>query len=157
MHRLIALIFLITSLAHPLPEPEVFGTPVPFLTDSIERKFSPPSAKFAPGHRGIDINALTPLQSPVSGTVAFQGQVTNRMVLTIRSDRGYLLSFEPLCSELEVGGRVAQGQLIGSYCTGEVDYEPHCEGCVHFSVRTARGYLNPLLFYRLLRPSLLLA
>ncbi len=157
MHRLIALIFLITSLAGPVAEPEVFGTPVPFLTDSIERKFSPPSAKFAPGHRGIDIDALAPLQSPVSGTVAFQGQVTNRMVLTIRSDRGYLLSFEPLCSDLEPGGSVSKGQVIGSYCDGESGYEAHCEGCVHFSVRTARGYLNPLLFYRLLQPSLLLA
>jgi hypothetical protein len=157
MHKLLALIILLASLAHPLPEPEVFGTPVPFLQESIKREFSPPSARFAPGHRGIDIKALAPFQSPVLGTVTFRGLVNNRMVLTIRSDRGYLLSFEPICSELEVGGRVARGQLIGSYCAGEVDYEPHCESCVHFSVRTARGYLNPLLFYRLLRPSVLLA
>jgi len=93
----------------------------------------------------------------VLGTVTFHGLVNNRMVLTIRNTGGRQVSFEPICSELEVGGRVARGQLIGSFCAGEVDYEPHCESCVHFSVRTARGYLNPLLFYRLLRPSVLLA
>lgn len=157
MHKLLVLIILIASLSDPLPEPEVFGTPIPFLRQSIERPFSPPPTQFAPGHRGIDIKAPTPLQSPVLGTVTFRGLVNNRIVLTIRSDRGYLLSFEPLCSDLKVGGRVTRGQLIGSYCDGESDYEPHCESCVHFSVRTARGYLNPLLFYRLLRPSVLLA
>ncbi|MEK9908452.1 MAG: hypothetical protein VW500_05185, partial [Aquiluna sp.] len=72
MHKLLALIILLASLAHPLPEPEVFGTPVPFLQESIERKFSPPPAKFTPGHRGIDIKDLTPLQAPVVGTVTFR-------------------------------------------------------------------------------------
>lgn len=116
-----------------------------------------PENRYSKGHRGIDLMIDSHLQSPVAGVVHFTGKVINRNVITIRSEKGFLLSFEPVCSELQQGEKLGVGQIIGSYCQGDEEYKSHCNSCIHFSVRSPRGYLNPLLFYGLIRPSVLLA
>ena len=157
MFKLFAIITLVLSALQPPKTPEVFATVVPNFAESIERDFVAQDSPYSRGHRGIDLLVDSHIQSPVAGVVHFTGDVINRSVITIRSPKGLLLSFEPVCSELQKGEKVSIGQIIGSYCQGDEGYRAHCESCIHFSVRSQRGYLNPLLFYGLIRPSVLLA
>ncbi len=149
----------IGSLTKPLPAPEILAVPVPKLEQRIERGFEGQPYFKARGHRGIDLQvaAEEALRSPFSGTISFRGEVFNRNVISVRSSSGLLASFEPLCGTLDVGDTVSAGQEIGSWCKPDETYQEHCEGCVHFSVRSPRGYLNPLLFFGKVRPSRLVA
>jgi hypothetical protein len=144
---------LLGLLLSPIPAPEIWAEPVPYFFDKQLGNFVAPLSERGAGHRGIDVVVDDePLHSPVSGVVTFNGLVVNRQVLTIRNG-GRQISFEPICSELEVGEVIASGELLGKACAGQGDYTQHCGGCIHFSVRTSRGYLNPLLFFGKLRPS----
>jgi hypothetical protein len=93
--------------------------------------------------------------APFDGEVFFAGKVVNRKVITLISDTGLKASFEPVCAIHPKGSRVRMGQAIALLCVPESDYEMHCETCVHYSIRNEYGYLNPLLFYGMLRPAVL--
>lgn len=149
----------IGGLINPLPAPEILAVPVPNLEQRVERGFEGQPYFRARGHRGIDIQVAAEevLRSPFSGAVSFRGKVFNRDVITVRSSSGLLASFEPACGILDVGDAVSAGAEIGSWCEPEETYQEHCEGCVHFSVRSPRGYLNPLLFLGKVRASRLVA
>ena len=149
----VAIKFLLVLLSSTLPVPEIWAEPVPYFLDKRANNYVVPLSERGPGHRGIDIVASSEkISSPVNGTVVFNDSVAQRRVLSL-SYGPYRISLEPLCSELEIGTRVSAGEAIGHYCHGEDGYEEHCEKCVHLSVRTSRGYLNPLLFYGQLNPS----
>ncbi len=77
----------------------------------------------------------------------------DRNLITLQSLTGYRASFEVVCTHLSVGEFVLEGEVIGKACDGDLNYQIHCENCVHFSVRTEHGYLNPLLFFGSMRPS----
>ncbi|MEK9987273.1 MAG: M23 family peptidase [Aquiluna sp.] len=144
---------LLGLLLSPIPAPEIWAEPVPYFFDKQLGNFVAPLSERSAGHRGIDaVVGDEPLHSPVSGVVSFNGLVVNRQVLTI-STGGSKVSFEPICSELQVGKVIVTGELLGRACTGQEGYTQHCDGCIHLSVRTSRGYVNPLLFYGKLRPS----
>jgi hypothetical protein len=81
--------------------------------------------------------------------------VVDREVVTIRTNDGYLASFEPACTLLEVGDRVKLGQEFAWHCQPSASYEYHCESCVHFSARSAYGYISPDYLLGNLRPSVL--
>ncbi|GAB3842104.1 hypothetical protein GCM10028800_01640 [Nesterenkonia populi] len=89
--------------------------------------------------------------------VSFSGAVVDRQVLSINHGSGYVSSFEPVESELEVGDPVSAGQAVaslGSYEHGST----HCTDrpCLHWGVRRHSEYINPRLLLGDLEPSVLL-
>jgi len=152
---LLILNLFVGQLFTPLPPPEIWAEPVPFFMENQLGNYAVPLSERGPGHRGIDFFAgEQEIRLPVTGEVVFHNEVVNRNLLTIKS-AGRLISLEPVCSDLAEGDRVARNQIIASYCPGGDDYLEHCKGCVHLSVRTNRGYLNPLLFFGKLLPSVI--
>lgn len=145
------------STATPLPASLAWGWP---LTGSPEvvRAFDPPAQPWLSGHRGVDLLALQGAEvlAPIAAVVTFSGVVVNREVLTLMTDEGLRLSFEPVVSSLRVGDLVARGQIIG-----QVQGPTHCESsveasCLHWGVRRGEVYLDPLQFILDQRPSILL-
>lgn len=155
MTKLLAIfLILITSTA---PAPEIIAKPVPFDLSNIQDHYRAPLWQKGPGHRGIDLalDSQSPIVAPFDGEVFFAGKVVNRQVITLISDTGLKASFEPVCAIHPKGSKVLKGQNIAVLCVPESDYQMHCESCVHFSIRNQYGYLNPLLFYGMLRPAVL--
>ena len=138
-----------------VPTPEIAAEVVPNFSSSVLPNFAAPITERGPGHRGVDIPDAAAVASPFSGSVSFVGKVYNRNVITVTSGR-LRASLEPVCTNLRAGQVVSAGQEIAQYCPVDEGYEEHCEKCVHFSIRNERGYLNPLLFYGLVRASELL-
>jgi hypothetical protein len=155
MTKLIALILILFSAQAPAPE--LIAKPVPFTHQQIEHHYRAPLWDKGPGHRGIDlaVQSSSPIVAPFDGEVFFAGKVVNRQVVTLVSKSGLKASFEPVCALKPKGTQVIAGQAIGLLCEPEEGYDLHCNSCVHFSIRNQYGYLNPLLFYGLLHPSVL--
>lgn len=122
--------------------------------------FYQPNSDYSSGHRGVDyaVQLGQPVFAPSDGEIWFAGEVVNRAVLTLRTPSGDLVSFEPVCSGLKKGDRVAAGQTLGLICPGRHSYVGHCETetCLHYSLRTQSGYLSPLVRWGALAPSVLL-
>jgi hypothetical protein len=159
MFKLITLIVVLLSIGQPsVPPPEILATPIPYFSERASQDFENPVRLRAKGHRGIDLSGMRgdSVQAPFTGVVSFVGKVFHRSIITIRSETGLLASFEPICSQLVAGEEVISGQEIGRWCESDDDYREHCEDCVHFSIRSPRGYLNPMLFLGEVRPSVLI-
>ncbi|WP_146341170.1 M23 family metallopeptidase [Nesterenkonia sp. NBAIMH1] len=125
---------------------------------SVVRAFAAPPAPWASGHRGVKLGASpsSAVRAPERGTVLFSGKVVNRYVLTIAHGAGYVSSFEPVETELEVGDTVTQGQQIASLATYD-DGTYACEAaCLHWGVRHHGEYINPMLLLGPVEPSVLL-
>jgi hypothetical protein len=155
MTKLAALLIIIFTAQAPTPE--VIAKPVPFDRTTIQEHYQAPLWQKGPGHRGVDlaIDPQSAIVAPFAGEVFFSGKVVNRQVITLLSDTGLKATFEPVCAIHAKGSRVAMGQKIAVLCEPETDYEMHCESCVHFSIRNEYGYLNPLLFFGMLKPAVL--
>jgi murein DD-endopeptidase MepM/ murein hydrolase activator NlpD len=151
------LLFIFQSTLGPVAPPEIWATPIPDFETRHSRDYQLPAHEYGAGHRGIDLSVKQgeEVKAPFDGVVSFVGLVANRKLITIHSLTGYKASFEPVCSNLEEGEFVREEEILGWACAGEKDYEEHCENCVHFSVRSEQGYLNPLLFVGQLWPSVL--
>ncbi|MFD1715892.1 M23 family metallopeptidase [Amnibacterium flavum] len=107
----------------------------------VTRGYEAPATRYAPGHRGIDLEAPsgTPVTAPDSGVVAFAGWVVDRPVVSIRHVGGIVSSFEPVEPGVHVGQVVRRGDVIGQVATSE-----HCDGCIHLGARLNGEYLSPL-------------
>ena len=148
---------LVLLLMAQSPSPEIIAKPVPFVYSEVQNHYRAPLWNKGPGHRGIDL-AIQPeeqILSPFDGEVFFAGKVFDRDVITLMSDTGLKASFEPVCSIHSKGTKVSKGQPVALLCVPESEYEIHCESCIHFSIRNQYGYLNPLLFYGMLKPAVL--
>lgn len=124
----------------------------------VLEEFAAPPAPWASGHRGVDLaaSAGAEIRSPAGGVVSFSGVVVDREVLSINHGGGYISSFEPVESELEVGDPVTEGQTVAELSTYD-DGSHHCESpCLHWGVRLHGEYINPLLLTGELEPSVLL-
>jgi murein DD-endopeptidase MepM/ murein hydrolase activator NlpD len=107
--------------------------------------YEQPAHRYAPGHRGIDLEPLdrTDVRAPAAGVVAFAGRVADRELLTIDHGDGFITTLEPVLATVEAGTQVAPGDIVG-----EVDRGGHTvEGAVHFGVRLHGEYINPLALY----------
>ncbi|MGJ9405405.1 murein hydrolase activator EnvC family protein [Nesterenkonia aurantiaca] len=128
---------------------------LPVVADEL-RPFARPPAPWGAGHRGVDLGPLETsarIRAPAEGEISFAGVVVDRPVLSIRHGNGYLSSFEPVETALEVGDRVSAGDPVGILTTGA----GHCEApCVHWGVRLDGEYINPLLLTGDAEPSVLL-
>jgi murein DD-endopeptidase MepM/ murein hydrolase activator NlpD len=131
----------------------------PVAHPQLINQFLQPSSDYSAGHRGVDylVKQGQAVFAPSDGVVRFAGRVVNRGVLTIQHAGSLLTSFEPLCPLLTRGLQVKAGQLIGRVCNDSA-YVNHCgvRTCLHFSLRTAAGYLSPLVTIGGLSPSRLL-
>ena len=158
MFKLIALLIIALEAFTPRLKTEFWAEPTPFFSDNVQEQYLAPASKYGAGHRGVDFK-LAPygaINAPDSGTLAFKGRVVNRDVVTLRTSGG-LVSFEPACTEFEVGEQIQRGEPFATHCPAGSDYEYHCDNCVHFSLRDSFGYLSPIQLIEPLLPSVLLA
>lgn len=119
-----------------------------------------PNSDYSAGHRGVDylVTDGQSIYAPTDATISFNHFLADRPVLSLKTATGDLLEFEPACSPLAVGTQVAAGDAIANVCPAAPNYHQHCdqELCLHFSLRTARGYLSPIIRYGAMAPSVLL-
>ncbi|MDG2497674.1 MAG: hypothetical protein P8M68_05800 [Aquiluna sp.] len=156
MFKLIAILATLFSFTHQLFEPpDIWATPVPYF--EVRQEFKAPISLHGPGHRGVDflIESDAEIQAPTGGAVHFAGKVVDDYYLTIRTLEGLLISFSDICTTLTEGQSVKVGQVIGVPCDAASRPGGHCEACSHLSVRSDYGYLNPELFFGLVKPSIL--
>jgi hypothetical protein len=94
------------------------------------------------------------LVSPAAGTVTFAGPVAGRGVLVITHDDGLRSSFEPVTASVSVGTGVSAGTPVATVDVGG----GHCApaSCLHWGVRRAQTYLDPMLTLELAPPIVLL-
>jgi hypothetical protein len=150
---LLALKAFLVMFTNSLTPPEIWAEPIPYFLENQMRTFVVPHSERGPGHRGVDFASTNQqILAPSDGVISFNARVADRNVVTLTAD-GYKVSFEPVCSALDVGAFVRPGEVLGHFCEAENDYLRHCDNCVHMSVRSERGYLNPLLFFGQLPPS----
>ncbi|MEN9954128.1 MAG: hypothetical protein RL028_730 [Actinomycetota bacterium] len=135
----------------------IWEDPAQRATSSWEADFEASKTEYGAGHRGVDfaLEADLPIHAPAAGVLYFKGMVVDREVVTIRTADGYLASFEPACTDLEVGDHVEPGQDFAWHCPPSPNYEYHCKSCVHFSARSAFGYISPDYLLGSLKPSVL--
>ncbi len=112
----------------------------------VIRGFDPPEDPFGAGHRGIDIAAPvgSTIVAPASGTVAFAGKVGGQLFVTL-DHGGELTSTYSWLSATSVrkGDTVTAGQPFASTGIGHPGSAvPH----LHFGVRLAGAYMDPLAF-----------
>ncbi len=142
----------------------------------IASVFRQPNSDWGSGHRGIDLSAMPamPLLAPTRARVAFAGPVFGRPVVTLITDEGLTLEFEPAClpnppaidqttavgvavdlvlPHVRVGQNVIPGQIFGVFCP--IGISTHCQvACMHWGVRTKNGgYLSPQRFMHRLSPA----
>lgn len=115
-------------------------------TPSVERRFDPPDQPWLPGHRGVDLAAVSgqSVHAPAAGTVTFAGSLAGRGVLVVAHDGGLRSTFEPVDGAVAVGARVARGQVVGVVTSTPGHCAP--DVCLHWGVRRGETYLDPLAF-----------
>lgn len=114
--------------------------------------FDPPSERWLPGHRGVDLAAdtLAEVLAPADGTVSFAGAVAGRPVLSVDHGGGLRTTYEPVRTTVEEGDEVVAGQTVGYLLAGH----PGCPvpTCLHWGARMSVGaapgdddeYVDPL-------------
>jgi murein DD-endopeptidase MepM/ murein hydrolase activator NlpD len=116
------------------------GTPA-----EIVRAFDPPAARWAAGHRGVDLRhtAGAPIASAAEGVVTFAGSVGGRGVISLRHGDGVVTTYEPLVPVVRAGDVVPAGATIGILAgTGS-----HCApaACLHWGARRRpHEYVDPM-------------
>ncbi|MDO5493950.1 MAG: M23 family metallopeptidase [Nesterenkonia sp.] len=134
-----------------------WSSPTSSGAPEVARPFVEPPSPWGAGHRGVDLAAApgSEITAPTEGAVSYVGTVVDRPVLSVDHGSGFVSSFEPVESELEVGDRVSAGDVLGELVAGG-----HCADrgteCVHWGVRLHGEYINPLLMLGELEPSVLL-
>lgn len=117
-------------------------TPVPAM--EIVEAFDPPDKPWLKGHRGIDVLAVAgePLRAPTLGSIRFRGSVAGMPTVSILTDSGHIVSFQPASTKLSRGDRFSAGEEIGVVEAGARCDEP----CLHIGAWLAAGtkvYIDP--------------
>jgi murein DD-endopeptidase MepM/ murein hydrolase activator NlpD len=113
------------------PRPEVVAT------------FDPPDDPWGAGHRGVDLAGRIgqPVRSALPGEVVFAGRIAGKPVVSV-SHGDTRTTYEPVVASVEVGRRVAAGDVVGV-----LDLPAsHCfpRACLHWGWRRGDTYLDPL-------------
>ncbi|MFG2515496.1 murein hydrolase activator EnvC family protein [Streptomyces sp. NPDC048584] len=121
----------------------------------VLRGWDPPATPYGRGHRGVDLAAAPGAQvrAVAAGRVSFVGRVAGRGVVSLEldatGDPPLRTTYEPVHASVTKGTEVTAGEPLGTV-------EPagsHCApSCLHWGLRRADTYLNPLA---LLPPALL--
>ncbi|MFE9775695.1 murein hydrolase activator EnvC family protein [Streptomyces sp. NPDC005931] len=164
----LALLLLLTAAALLLPppgqllasaprgaDPPAHGTGVPAVGRTwpvgvrprVLRGWEPPATVYGRGHRGVDLAAApgTPVRAVAAGRVSFAGRVAGRGVVSVEltgtGNPPLRTTYEPVTPTMRKGDEVTAGEVIGTV-------EPngsHCTApCVHWGLRRAAAYLDPL-------------
>lgn len=112
----------------------------------VLRPFDEPSAPWAPGHRGVDLESEvgSAVGAAADGVVVFAGTVVDRPVVSIEHADGIRTTYEPVRPLVRAGQQVAAGETIG-HLDGL-----HClvlppGACLHLGARTGpETYVDPL-------------
>ncbi len=119
------------------------GWRLPIPDAAIRRGFEAPANAYAPGHRGVDLQADGGVVgAPAAGIVVFAGPVAGRGVVTIDHGEGAVSTLEPVVATVLAGERVAGGAAVGRVSVG--GHTP--PGELHWGVRRDGDYVNPLTF-----------
>ncbi|BCJ42451.1 peptidase M23 [Actinoplanes ianthinogenes] len=136
-----------------LPVPGPYGWPV--TPPRVTRRFELPPQPWLAGHRGVDLAAPpgTTVRSAGPGIVVYAQVLAGRGVVSVAHAGGLRSTYEPVTAAVTVGDRVAAGDPLGTLDTGH----PGCPvaACLHWGVRQAGGYLDPLTLLGLGRVRLL--
>jgi murein DD-endopeptidase MepM/ murein hydrolase activator NlpD len=96
------------------------------------RGFHPPTFRYGPGHRGVDLAAAAgePVLAAGAGTVMFAGVVAGRGVVSLGHLGGLHTTYEPVSVTVTVGQRVSRGEQIATVQSGH----PGCPVvvCLHW-------------------------
>ncbi|SDT77716.1 murein hydrolase activator EnvC family protein [Actinoplanes derwentensis] len=131
----------------------LFGWPVgpPLVT----RPFDPPDQPWLSGHRGVDLSvtAGAVVRSAGGGTVVYAQRLAGRGVVSVAHAGGLRTTYEPVTATVTAGETVAAGDPIGTAEPGH----PGCpvSACLHWGLRRADVYLDPLALLGLGRVRLL--
>ncbi|MFI6448097.1 murein hydrolase activator EnvC family protein [Kitasatospora sp. NPDC050543] len=153
---------LLTVLLAALPEPAVHARRVPELLallaptgrawpvggpGAVLRRFEAPPARWAAGHRGVDLAAEpgTEVRSAAPGVVVFSGTVAGRPVVTVSHPGSgtppLRTTYLPVAGTAPVGAAVVAGQPVGRLAPAS----SHCpSSCLHWGLLRGERYLDPL-------------
>ncbi|PFG33548.1 M23 family metallopeptidase [Sanguibacter antarcticus] len=111
----------------------------------LVRDFEPPTVRWGAGHRGVDLRSGdgATVVAPQAGVVTFVGVVVDRPLIVISHPDGLRSTLEPVTSTLTTGTSVGRGDVLGSLAP---DVATHCapDACLHWGVRRAEEYIDPL-------------
>ncbi|MFC5216163.1 murein hydrolase activator EnvC family protein [Streptomyces coerulescens] len=134
--------------ANPAPTVPSVGRAWPVgVRPPILRGWEPPATPYGRGHRGVDLAAPagTSVRAVAAGRVSFAGRVAGKGVVSVElpgtGDPPLRTTYEPVRAVVDKGDEVTAGQVVGTVeATGS-----HCtETCVHWGLRRADTYLDPL-------------
>lgn len=121
----------------------------------VVRGFDPPSVRWGPGHRGVDLSAQVgaEVRAAGAGRVTFAGPLAGRGVVVVAHRDGTRTTYEPVVPSVAVGDPVATGDVLGRLAATP----GHClpAACVHWGLLRGRVYLDPLALVRVPRARLL--
>ena len=121
----------------------------------IQRAFDPPAHPWLPGNRGVDLLGRPGEEvfAAGAGRVSFAGRVARVPVVAIRHPDGLESTYEPVKATVAAGQWVSAGQLIGRLVAAASHCPPRT--CLHWGLRRAGHYLDPLGLLGLQRVRLL--
>ncbi|ACQ80758.1 Peptidase M23 [Beutenbergia cavernae DSM 12333] len=120
----------------------IYDWPLGGPPPDVVRRFEPPPAPWAAGHRGVDLAAAqgTAVLAASDGVVAFAGTVADRGVVSVDHADGIRTTYEPLAPTVPAGERVARGDVVGILQSGHAEVP-----CLHWGARRGSDdYLDPL-------------
>ncbi|MBD0291991.1 MAG: M23 family metallopeptidase [Jiangellaceae bacterium] len=120
----------------------------------VLRAFDPPAQPWLPGHRGVDLAATVglPVYAAGDGVVAYAGLVAGRGVVVVRHGL-FRTTYEPVTGSVAVGQHVVAGDQIGVVSSAPTHCAPAT--CLHWGLRKAATYLDPMGLLQTGRPRLL--
>jgi len=114
-------------------------SPVSTGWTALVRAFERPLDRFAPGHRGVDFQApyASSVQAIGPGRVAFVGDVAGIPTVSVEHSGPSLTStYQPVDGDVEVGMRVAAGEVLGTLAASPQPGSGHCRrACLHLGLR----------------------
>ncbi|WP_448640577.1 M23 family metallopeptidase [Geodermatophilus sp. URMC 63] len=148
---------LVVSAAVLLPAPAVAEPAAPPASvwvsplgdpPTVTRPFAPPPSPYGPGHRGADLAASpgTAVRAAGDGVVVFAGMVAGRPVVSVDHADGLRTTYEPVQPTVAAGQVVARGAPLGTLLAGHEGCPT--EACLHWGLRRAETYLDPLALLR---------
>lgn len=110
----------------------------------VTRGFAPPEHDWLPGHRGVDLAGRVGQQvlAAGAGIISFAGAVGADEVVTIRHAGGLETTYQPVRAGVRAGAHVVRGAVIGLLLAAGSHCAP--QACLHWGLRRAGTYLDPL-------------
>ncbi|MFI0910522.1 M23 family metallopeptidase [Streptomyces abikoensis] len=110
----------------------------------VLRAWEPPPARWAAGHRGVDLAAGPglPVRAAIPGRISFAGRIAGRGVVAVELAPALRTTYEPVRATVREGDHVGAGQIIGLLEAGSAHCPGH--GCLHWGLRRGDDYLDPL-------------